>query len=201
MLAEWTRGAQGNNAHRRRKDGERQAPAGQRPQQRRARLDDALAGVSRERRRELCDAVGLEIADRRQVGLLLAALVEAPAVDLGDLLGRLKREELQGACDLLETKKSTRLFSVFGAPDVKVHKDADGLVAVELRGVDLYDPTTGETAAKKGEDVAAWFVDHDYDGRTFCICQALFPGRGTKNPWEKLQKALKAGRACCSTPS
>lgn len=93
--------------------------------------------------------------------------------------------------DLLKTKKSTRLFSVFGAPDVKVHKEADGLVAVELRGVDLYDPTTGETAAKKGEDVAAWFVDHDYDGRTFCICQALFPARGTKNPWEKLQKALK----------
>ena len=50
---------------------------------------------------------------------------------------------------------------------------------------------TGNTNHGKGEDVAAWFVDHDYDGRTFCICQALFPGRSTKNPWEKLQKALK----------
>jgi adenine-specific DNA-methyltransferase len=41
------------------------------------------------------------------------------------------------------------------------------------------------------EDVAAWFVDHDYDGRTFCVCQALSPAGGSKNPWEKLQKALK----------
>ena len=93
--------------------------------------------------------------------------------------------------DLLKTKKHNRLFSVFGAPDVRVHKEDDGQASVELRGVDLYDPLTGETDQRKGEDVAAWFVDHDYDGRTFCICQAFFPARNTKNPWEKLQKALK----------
>jgi adenine-specific DNA-methyltransferase len=92
--------------------------------------------------------------------------------------------------DLLKTSKTTRLFTVYGAPDVKVHDEADGLVAVELAGVDLYDPNTGETRHSRGDDVAAWFVDHDYDGRTFCICQAMFPGGG-KNPWEKLQKALK----------
>ncbi len=93
--------------------------------------------------------------------------------------------------DLLKTTKATRLFTVFGAPDVKVHKEADELVSVELTGVDLYDPITGTTNHGKGEDVAAWFLDHDYDGRSFCICQALFPGRSTKNPWEKLQRALK----------
>lgn len=65
------------------------------------------------------------------------------------------------------------------------------MVSVELAAIDLYDPTTGETSASPGENVAAWFVDHDYDGKTFCMCQALFPGRGTKNPWEKLQKALR----------
>jgi len=48
---------------------------------------------------------------------------------------------------------------------------------------------TGETQHRKGEDVAAWFIDHDYDGRTFCVCQALFPGG--KNPWEKLKNALR----------
>jgi adenine-specific DNA-methyltransferase len=91
--------------------------------------------------------------------------------------------------DLLKTPKTTRLFTVYGAPDVVVHADKDGLVSVELVGVDLYDPNTGETRHSKGEDVAAWFVDHDYDSRTFCICQALFPGG--RNPWEKLAKALK----------
>jgi adenine-specific DNA-methyltransferase len=29
----------------------------------------------------------------------------------------------------------------------------------------------------------------DFDGRTFCICQAFFPGG--ENPWEKLQRALR----------
>lgn len=98
-----------------------------------------------------------------------------------------------GAFDtpLLKTSKTTKLFTVFGAPDVKVHRESDGMISVEVVGVDLYDPVTGNTVHGKGEDVAAWFVDHEYDGRTFCICQALFPGRSTKSPWEKLQKALK----------
>ncbi len=92
--------------------------------------------------------------------------------------------------DLLKTKKTTRLFTTFGAPDVKVEAADTECIKVTLSGVDLYDPNTGETNHKSGEEVAAWFVDHDYDDRTFCICQALFPGGG-KNPWEKLQKALK----------
>jgi adenine-specific DNA-methyltransferase len=35
--------------------------------------------------------------------------------------------------------------------------------------------------------IAAWFLDSDYDGRTFCICQAFFPD---KTKWAKLAKAL-----------
>ena len=35
--------------------------------------------------------------------------------------------------------------------------------------------------------MAAWFLDGDYDGRTFCITQAFFPD---KRRWEKLAKAL-----------
>lgn len=92
--------------------------------------------------------------------------------------------------DLLKTTKTTRLFTAFGAPDVKVEADGDEHIKLTLAGVDLYDPNSGETTHRSGDDVAAWFVDHDYDGRTFCICQALFPGGG-QNPWEKLQKALK----------
>ena len=94
------------------------------------------------------------------------------------------------ARDLLKTSKTTKLFTVFGLPDVKVKK-ANGEATVTLTGVDIYDPTTGETVHDDGENVAAWFLDHDYDGRTFCVCQAFFPGGKRKNPWEKLQKALK----------
>jgi adenine-specific DNA-methyltransferase len=93
--------------------------------------------------------------------------------------------------DLLRTSRATKLFTVFGLPDVKVKKEKDGEISVTLTGIDIYDPTTGETRHDGGENVAAWFLDHDYDGRTFLVCQAFFPAGKTKNPWEKLQKALK----------
>jgi adenine-specific DNA-methyltransferase len=38
--------------------------------------------------------------------------------------------------------------------------------------------------------VAAWFLDTNYDGMTFHICQAFFPG--DNDAWNKLQRALKA---------
>ena len=38
------------------------------------------------------------------------------------------------------------------------------------------------------DKVAAWFVDSDYDGRTFCITQAFFPD---KNAWDKIARDLK----------
>jgi adenine-specific DNA-methyltransferase len=92
--------------------------------------------------------------------------------------------------DLLKTKRTTRLFTTFGAPDVKIESVEDNHIRLTLAGVDLYDPSSGETHHRSGEEVAAWFIDHDYDGRTFCVCQALFPG-SAKNPWERLQRALK----------
>jgi adenine-specific DNA-methyltransferase len=55
--------------------------------------------------------------------------------------------------------------------------------------VDIYDPNTGELHQSRGEDVAAWFLDQDYDGYTFCISQAFFPAN--KDAWEKLERALK----------
>jgi adenine-specific DNA-methyltransferase len=92
--------------------------------------------------------------------------------------------------DLLKTTRASQVFSVFGQPDVRVQKNKDGTYRVELRGVDIYDPMTGEVHSTRGEDVAAWFLDTDYDGMTFHICQAFFPG--DPDAWEKLQRALKA---------
>ncbi len=44
--------------------------------------------------------------------------------------------------DLLKTTKTTKLFTVFGLPDVKVKKEKDGEITVTLTGIDIYDPTT-----------------------------------------------------------
>ncbi len=38
-----------------------------------------------------------------------------------------------------------------------------------------YDSLTGEVHSDCGENVAAWFLDTDYDGMTFHICQAILP--------------------------
>jgi adenine-specific DNA-methyltransferase len=92
--------------------------------------------------------------------------------------------------DLLKTTRASQIFTVFGQPDVRVEKQKDGTYRVELRGVDIYDPLTGQVHSTRGEDVAAWFLDTDYDGMTFHICQAFFPG--DTDAWEKLKRALKA---------
>ena len=123
-----------------------------------------------------CDPEAQKIIDQGVKGRELQFVHAAP-----DILVR----------DLLKTSKTTKLFTVFGLPDVKIHKEKGGDVSVELVGVDLYDPLTGETDHDKGDSVAAWFLDQDYDSRTFLVCQAFFPGGKTKNPWMKLQKALK----------
>lgn len=60
---------------------------------------------------------------------------------------------------------------------------------IELRGVDLYDPVASETRSDKGENVHAVFIDHDYDGKSFCIGQALFPNKS--DSWVKIARNLK----------
>jgi adenine-specific DNA-methyltransferase len=60
---------------------------------------------------------------------------------------------------------------------------------VILKGVDIYDPLTGEVYSDNGSKIAAWFIDTDYDKRTFCVSQAFFPD---STAWDKLKRALKA---------
>jgi adenine-specific DNA-methyltransferase len=91
--------------------------------------------------------------------------------------------------DLLKTSRASQLFTVFGSPDVKLEKQRDGSYVVHLLGVDIYDPNTGELQQSRGGDVAAWFLDQDYDGYTFCISQAFFPS--DSGAWERLERALK----------
>ncbi len=84
------------------------------------------------------------------------------------------------------------LFTVFGEPDIALDRtEADGCV-VRLRGIDIFDPTTGEvrSSGRVEEDVACWFIDTDYDGDSFFVRHAYF--LGGKDPYEKLKAALKA---------
>ena len=93
-----------------------------------------------------------------------------------------------GMQGLLKDTPRAQLFTVFGLPRSRVEPAGDGEWRVVMEGVDIYDPLTGTVIPTRQDKVAAWFIDSDYDGRTFCITQAFFPDR---EAWEKLEKALK----------
>jgi hypothetical protein len=54
----------------------------------------------------------------------------------------------------------------------------------------LNDPTTGQLRSSSTDDIAAWFLDSDYDGDAFFVRQAYFTGAG--DPYDKLRRALHA---------
>lgn len=89
--------------------------------------------------------------------------------------------------DLLKTTVSSQLFTVSGSPRTRIEKENGESFVVHMEGVDIYDPVTNSVRSTGAEKVAAWFLDSDYDGRCFCVCQAFFPD---KSAWERLGKAL-----------
>lgn len=80
------------------------------------------------------------------------------------------------------------LFVVFGEPDVVLHRDGDAL-RVEIRGVDVFRPQTGEIDCVGPEGIACWFVDTDYSGESFFVRHAYFLGAG--DPYKALKTTLK----------
>ena len=60
----------------------------------------------------------------------------------------------------------------------------------ETRGLDVYDPTTGQLRSSSVDDIAAWFLDTYYDGDAFVVRHAYFTG--ADDPYDKLRRALRA---------
>ncbi len=89
--------------------------------------------------------------------------------------------------DLLKETPSSQLFTVFGAPRTTIETLEDGEYIVRMEGVDVYNPVENTVSPADADQVAAWFIDSDYDGRTFCITQAFFPD---KKAWSKIARAL-----------
>jgi adenine-specific DNA-methyltransferase len=90
---------------------------------------------------------------------------------------------------LLKKTGSGNLFTVFGEPDVAVtHMGED--VIVEIKGVDVYNPTTGEIRSSGTGEIALWMIDTDYDGESFFVRHCYFTGHN--DPYKRLKMALKA---------
>ena len=92
--------------------------------------------------------------------------------------------------DELKNTGAGNLFVVFGEPDIKWDFDKDGEIIVEVLGVDVFDPKTGEVRASGKDDIAAWFIDTDYNEESFFVRHAYF--FGANDPYKSLKTALKA---------
>ncbi|WP_439543998.1 site-specific DNA-methyltransferase [Hyphomicrobium sp.] len=92
--------------------------------------------------------------------------------------------------DELKNTGAGNLFVVFGEPDIEWKFGDDGDIVVEVLGVDVFDPKTGDVRASGKDDIAAWFIDTDYDETSFFVRHAYF--MGANDPYKSLKTALKA---------
>jgi len=99
-------------------------------------------------------------------------------------------QDLSMGEELLKKTGAGNLFMVFGEPDILIERTDDGQIEVEVRGVDVYDPTTGEIRSDSTDDIACWFVDTNYNGESFFVRDAYFTG--ANDPYRRLRQALKA---------
>ncbi len=109
-------------------------------------------------------------------------------------LGRLTVLQARISPDLLvgglKNTGAGNLFQVFGEPDIDVRETSDNQLVVEIRGLDVYDPTTGQVRSNDIDDIAAWFLDTNYDGDAFFARHAYFTG--ADDPYDRLRRALRA---------
>ena len=81
------------------------------------------------------------------------------------------------------------LFTVFGEPDISIDETAEGCV-VSLKGIDVYDPTTGEVRSNDTGQIALWMIDTNYNEESFFVRHCYFSGG--QDPYDRLKRALKA---------
>jgi adenine-specific DNA-methyltransferase len=71
--------------------------------------------------------------------------------------------------ELLKKTGSGNLFMVFGEPDIDVREAGEGQLQVEIRGLDVYDPTTGALRRALRADISddAWATINSTVSRPF----------------------------------
>ena len=112
-----------------------------------------------------------------------------------DRLGRIPVLKARMNPDLMMAKdlKTTahgNLFVVFGEPDIKVHPSKDGMISVEVFGVDVFKPQTGEVISAGTDGIALWMIDTDYNEESFFVRHAYF--LGANDPYKSLKTTLRA---------
>ena len=97
--------------------------------------------------------------------------------------------DLHMADDLKNTGKGN-LFVIFGEPDIDLIAAPNGHLQVQINGVDVFHPQTGEVRSDGPEGIACWFIDTDYNEESFFVRHAYF--LGANDPYKALKTTLKA---------
>jgi adenine-specific DNA-methyltransferase len=112
-----------------------------------------------------------------------------------DKLGRIKVLKARMNPDLhmggeLKTTGAGNLFVIFGEPDIQITDIGDGMVQVQVFGVDVFKPQTGEVKSEGTDGIALWMLDTDYNEESFFVRHAYF--LGANDPYKALKTTLKA---------
>lgn len=97
--------------------------------------------------------------------------------------------ELYMGDSFVKTEKAN-LFVVFGEPDIEILRSKkNNQIQVKIKGIDIFDPKSGEARSDGVESIACWFIDTDYDKENFFVRQAYFPA--VKDPYKSMKTTLK----------
>ncbi len=133
----------------------------------------------------------LLIENSVNIGMIPSTYVQAtPDLMMGDLLKNMRSSQIFSVCGLPEVRLSYvgARSSRPGQGDPAPAKGESDLYQVELLGIDIFEPVSMNTEHRSGDDVPAWFLDTDYNGLSFHVCQAFFP---RTSAWDNLKRALK----------
>ena len=90
----------------------------------------------------------------------------------------------------LKATATGNLFVIFGEPDIKIEDAGDDMIRVNVFGVDVFKPQTGEVISEGTDGIAFWMLDTDYNEESFFVRHAYF--LGANDPYKALKTTLKA---------
>lgn len=92
--------------------------------------------------------------------------------------------------DTLKNTGAGNLFVIFGEPDIDIQPVANEQIQVQIHGVDVFHPQSGEVHSSGPEGIACWFIDTDYNEESFFVRHAYF--LGANDPYKSLKTTLQA---------
>ncbi|TAJ70433.1 MAG: site-specific DNA-methyltransferase [Phenylobacterium sp.] len=145
-------------------------------------------------RQDLIAAAREAVDNRFDVLIACAFNFDAHSSELGSLGGlTILKARMNPDMHMSEELKNTgrgNMFVVFGEPDVEIIDDGGPELRVKVKGIDVFDPNTGDIRSSDTKGIAAWFIDTDYNEESFFVRHAYF--LGANDPYKNLKTALQA---------